>query len=277
LYEYEFRIPVDFAYIVRAIMTLEGISLQLDPDFDIFAVSAPYAVRMMLTFPDPSLRERLLGELLTAEGRVDWARLQDLAALAAHDTRFRLETEGLAAPALEMLLSPEGAALREALVDDFLQAPEASSAHIESLAPLLASDPSVSGQAILERLIAFLLSPEGEPTRAQLVAGLRSRNGGSARGTSSSGGSLDMARLMDLASMAGRLHPEFRPATLVRALGSYLFSEEGKPVRNQLLMDGAQRIADNILGQLTRPQRPAPSLSAGSSAPKAGREPVPEV
>ncbi|HSJ57751.1 MAG TPA: AarF/UbiB family protein, partial [Anaerolineae bacterium] len=31
LYEYEFRIPLNFAYIVRAIMTLEGISLQLDP------------------------------------------------------------------------------------------------------------------------------------------------------------------------------------------------------------------------------------------------------
>ncbi|MGD9148379.1 MAG: AarF/ABC1/UbiB kinase family protein, partial [Anaerolineae bacterium] len=48
LYEYEFRIPVNFAYITRSIMTLEGISLQLDPDFDIWAVSAPYAARMML-------------------------------------------------------------------------------------------------------------------------------------------------------------------------------------------------------------------------------------
>ena len=95
LYEYEFRIPVDFAYIVRAIMTLEGISLQLDPDFDIWAVSAPYAARMMLTFPDPSLRQRLLDELLTDDGGLDWQRLEHLAALAAHDDGFQLETEGL--------------------------------------------------------------------------------------------------------------------------------------------------------------------------------------
>ncbi|MGC9332616.1 MAG: ABC1 kinase family protein, partial [Anaerolineae bacterium] len=68
LYEYEFRIPVNFALIVRAIMTLEGISLQLDPEFDIWAVSAPYATRMMLTVPNPSLRQRLMDELLTEQG-----------------------------------------------------------------------------------------------------------------------------------------------------------------------------------------------------------------
>jgi predicted unusual protein kinase regulating ubiquinone biosynthesis (AarF/ABC1/UbiB family) len=127
LYEYEFRIPINFSLIVRAIMTLEGISLQLDPDFDIWAVSAPYAARMMLTIPNPALRQRLLAELLTDEGGLDWQRLQDLAKLASHDTAFRLETEGLAAPALDMLLAPEGAALRQALIADLVRDPEAAS------------------------------------------------------------------------------------------------------------------------------------------------------
>jgi hypothetical protein len=172
-----------------------------------------------------------------------------------------------------MLLSPEGATLREALVDDLLEAPEASTAHIENLAPLLTSDPSVSGQAIIERLIAFLLSPEGERTRAHLIAGLRSRNGGTAGSASSSGG-LDMNRLMDLASLAGRLHPEFRVSTLIRALSSYLFSEEGKPVRNQLLLDGAQRLAEGVLGQLNRPQRAVPSRSDELRVSEREREPA---
>ena len=118
LYEYEFRIPVNFAYITRAIMILEGISMQLDPDFDIWGVSAPYAARMMLTLPNPRLRQRLLDELLADGGGLDWQRLEDLAALAAHDTAFHLETEGLVEPALDMLLSPEGAALRRALIND---------------------------------------------------------------------------------------------------------------------------------------------------------------
>jgi predicted unusual protein kinase regulating ubiquinone biosynthesis (AarF/ABC1/UbiB family) len=249
IYEYEFRLPVDFAYIVRAIMTLEGISLQLDPDFDIFAVSAPYAARMMLTFPNPRLRRRLMDELLTEDGGLDWQRLEQLAALAMRDSGFRLETEGLAEPALDMLLSPEGASLRRAVVASLLSDPESAAQHVEQLAPLIASDRSLSGRAILDKLVAFLLSPAGEETRAQLAAGLRS-NGNH---------SLDLARAIDLASMAGRLHPEFRTSTLIGALGGYLLSEDGKQARNQLLVAGTQRVVDGLTGALNRLARPTPA------------------
>jgi predicted unusual protein kinase regulating ubiquinone biosynthesis (AarF/ABC1/UbiB family) len=259
IYEYEFRIPVDFAYIVRAIMTLEGISLQLDPDFDIWAVTAPYAARMMLTFPDPSLRRRLMDELLTDEGALDWGRLQQLALLAAHDTAFRLETEGLVEPALDMLLSPEGAALRCALVADLLHAPDSSAHRMGGLAPLLTADPSLSGREILDRLIAFLLSDDGLETRQQLAEGLRvGRNGG--RHT-------DWARLADLAGLASQLHPDFRVGTLARALGGYLFSEEGRPARNQALAAGARWLADGLAGALNRLARPP-----ASAPPRALRE-----
>jgi predicted unusual protein kinase regulating ubiquinone biosynthesis (AarF/ABC1/UbiB family) len=249
IYEYEFRLPVDFAYIVRAIITLEGISLQLDPDFDIFAVSAPYAARMMITFPNPSLRQRLMNELLTEDGGLDWQRLEQLAALAMRGSGFRLETEGLAEPALDMLLSPEGSSLRRALVASLLSDPETAAQHVEKLAPLVASDRSLSGRAILDKLVAFLLSPAGEETRVQLAAGLRS-NGNR---------SLDLARAMDLASMAGRLHPEFRTSTLIGALGGYLFSEDGKQARNQLLVAGTQRVVDGLAGALNRLARPTPA------------------
>jgi predicted unusual protein kinase regulating ubiquinone biosynthesis (AarF/ABC1/UbiB family) len=253
LYEYEFRIPVDFAYIVRAIMTLEGISRQLDPGFDIWAVSAPYAARMMLTFPNPGLRQRLLNELLADGGGLDWRRLEQLATLAAHDTAFRLETEGLAEPALDMLLSPEGAALRQALIVDLLSDPQLAANRVEELAPLLTADRSLSGRAILDRLVAFLFSPAGEETRAQLIARLRTGGNGN--------GHFDLARLMDLTSLAGRLHPDFRVSTLLSALGSYLFSAQGKPIRNQLLTAGTQRVADGLADALNRLTRPAPRPS----------------
>jgi predicted unusual protein kinase regulating ubiquinone biosynthesis (AarF/ABC1/UbiB family) len=249
IYEYEFRLPVDFAYIVRAIMTLEGISLQLDPDFDIFAVSAPYAARMMLTFPNPRLRQRLMDELLTEDGGLDWQRLEQLAALAMRDSGFHLETEGLAEPALDMLLSPEGTFLRRAFVASLLSDPESAAQHVQKLAPLVASDRSLSGRAILDKLVAFLLSPAGEETRAQLAAGLRS-NGNR---------SLDLARAIDLASMAGRLHPEFRTSTLIGAIGGYFFSEDGRQARNQLLVAGTQRVVDGLAGALNRLARPAPA------------------
>lgn len=248
LYEYQFRIPVDFAYIARAIMTLEGISMQLEPDFDIFAVSAPYAARMMLTFPNPSLRQRLLDELVTADGHLDWHRLGKLTGLAVRDSGFRLETEGLAEPALDMLLSPEGATLRRALVADLLSDPDSAAARIEGLAPLVSSDPSLSGRRILERITAFLLSPEGEETRHQLAEGLRSNGSGG----------LDLVGALELASVAGRLHPEFRIGTLIRGFGSYILSPEAGPVRSKLLAAGTQRLADGVLGQVSRLTRPAP-------------------
>jgi predicted unusual protein kinase regulating ubiquinone biosynthesis (AarF/ABC1/UbiB family) len=251
LYEYEFRIPVNFAYITRAIMTMEGISLQLDPDFDIWAVSAPYAARMMLTIPNPSLRQRLLDELVTEEGAIDWERLENLAALATHDTVFQLETEGLAEPALDMLLSPEGAGLRKALIDALVDDPETATDKVEQLAPLLTSDRSLSGRVILDKLVAFLLSEEGEQTRHQLAVALRAGDNGDRR--------LDLARIMDLLNMTGRLHPDFRTSTLVSSVGSYLLSPEGKQARNQVLTAGAQWAIDGITNALDRLSQPSPS------------------
>jgi len=247
LYEYEFRIPINFSLIVRAIMTLEGISLQLEPGFDIWAVSAPYAARMMLTIPNPRLRQRLLDELLTEDGCLDWQRVGDLGALAAHDTAFRLETEGLVEPALDMLLSPEGKALRRALVAELLQDPDSAAARVGSLGPLLSADPSLSGRRIMARLVAFLFSPEGEETRQQLAAGFRSSGG------------VDLVRLMDVSAVAQQLHPEFGASTLIRALGSYLWSDKGKPVRNEMLAAGAQRLLSGVLSPLSRLARPIPA------------------
>ena len=246
IYEYEFRLPADFAYIVRSIMTLEGISLQLDPDFDLFAVSAPYAARMMLTFPDPNVRQRLMDELLTEHGALDWQRLQQIAELAVRDTGFRLKTEGLVEPALDMILSPEGAALRRALVDDLFSHPQDTAQHVENLAPLISSDPSLSGRAILDKLVAFLLSPRGEETRRQLASKLAAGSNGN--GTES----VDLARMIDLLGAASKLHPDFRTTTLLRSLGSYLLSTEGKETRTQLLATGAQKIADGLTGALNR-------------------------
>lgn len=248
IYEYEFRLPVDFAYIVRSIMTLEGIALQLDPDFDIWAVSAPYAARMMLTFPDSGIRQRLMSELVTEEGSMDWERLQQIAALASRDTGFRLKTEGLAEPALDMILSPEGAELRQALIADLLSDPDSAAERVERLAPLVSSDQSVSGRVILDKLVAFIFSPEGEQTRMQLVAGLRARGNGD--------GNLDLARLMDLASTAGKLHPEFRTSAVISSVGGYLFSQEGKPARDQILAAGARWAIGELASALSRLAQP---------------------
>jgi len=255
LYTYRFRIPVNFALIARAIITLEGISLQLDPEFDIFTVSAPYAVRMMLTLPDPGLRQRLMDELLTSGGALDWQRLQQLARLAAPEQGFHPspddqrsgvgEADGLVGPALDMLLSPEGAALRRALVVELLRAPEARDSHLEGLGHLLSADPTLPPQKIVDRLVAFVFSPEGAETRAQLAAGFKSN------------GNLDLARLLDVSAAAGRVNSAFRTSTVLRSVGSYLASEQGKSTRDLLFRTGAERIMGGLLHTLDRLQQPA--------------------
>ena len=103
------------------------------------------------------------------------------------------------------------------------------------------------GQDILDRLIAYLLSPQGEETWTQLAAGLRSNGNGG----------LDLSRLLDLSSVAGRLHPEFRVSTLARSLGGYLLSQEGKPARDRLLVASSQWLMAGLAGQLNRLSRPA--------------------
>jgi predicted unusual protein kinase regulating ubiquinone biosynthesis (AarF/ABC1/UbiB family) len=246
LYQYRFRIPINFALIVRAIITLEGIGLQLDPDFDTFVVSAPYAVRIMLTLPDPGLRQRLMDELVTAAGELDWQRLQQLTKLAVHEQGFHLETEGLAGPALDMVLSPEGAVLRRALVAELLRASKAKDGRLDGLVQLLTADPTLSTQQILDRLVAYIFSPQGAETRAQLAAGFRSN------------GRFDLERLLDLSSLAGRLNPGFRASSLLLSVGGYLFSQQGKPVRDDLVQAFSQRLVGGLLNSLKGLGQPAP-------------------
>ena len=255
LYNYRFRIPVNFALIARAIITLEGISLQLDPEFDIFTVSAPFAVRMMLTLPDPSLRQRLMDELLTSEGALDWQRLHQLTSLAVHEQSSRLPSgdqsldltaaDGLIGPVLDMLLSPEGAALRRALVVELLRAPETRTSHLEGLGQLLSADPTLPPQKIVDRLVAFVFSPEGAETRAQLAAGFELN------------GRFDLARLLGVSTAAGRMNSAFRTSTVLRSVGGYLMSEHGRPTRDRLLRTGAERVVGGLLHTLDRLQRPA--------------------
>ena len=57
VYEYPFTIPANFTYVMRAIMTLEGIGLTLDPNFSFFDVAKPYAKEFMLKREGRQFRE----------------------------------------------------------------------------------------------------------------------------------------------------------------------------------------------------------------------------
>ncbi len=83
IYEYPFRIPPHFTYVMRAIMTLEGIGIAMDPNFSFFDVAKPFAKEFMIrregkTFRDLIVRKLIHGE----EGEIQWGKMWKLAKIA---------------------------------------------------------------------------------------------------------------------------------------------------------------------------------------------------
>ncbi len=91
MYEYPFRLPANFTYIIRALMTLECIGLITDPDFSFFETARPYAKDFMLRREGKQFRKLLLDKLLgrasrdttTSDNRIEWGKAWKLAKMAA--------------------------------------------------------------------------------------------------------------------------------------------------------------------------------------------------
>jgi predicted unusual protein kinase regulating ubiquinone biosynthesis (AarF/ABC1/UbiB family) len=113
MYDYPFRVPAQFALIIRSVVTQEGLALGLNPDFRIVDIAYPYVARRLLTGESPQLRRRLL-EVLFKDGRFQWHRLENLIAIARSDENFDLLPT--AQLGLQYLLSDEGAYLRRRLL-----------------------------------------------------------------------------------------------------------------------------------------------------------------
>jgi predicted unusual protein kinase regulating ubiquinone biosynthesis (AarF/ABC1/UbiB family) len=83
VYEYPFTIPANFTYVMRAIMTLEGIGLTLDPNFSFFDVAKPYAKEFMLKREGRQFRDMLIKKLIYGENHeIQWDKMWKLAKIA---------------------------------------------------------------------------------------------------------------------------------------------------------------------------------------------------
>ncbi|MBI3652444.1 MAG: AarF/ABC1/UbiB kinase family protein [Acidobacteria bacterium] len=82
IYEFPFRIPANFTYIVRAIMTLEGIGTTVDPNFNFFEVARPYAKGFMFKREGRYLRELIIKQLRGEQGDIEWGKVWKLAKMA---------------------------------------------------------------------------------------------------------------------------------------------------------------------------------------------------
>jgi predicted unusual protein kinase regulating ubiquinone biosynthesis (AarF/ABC1/UbiB family) len=86
MYDYPFRLPSNFTYIMRALMTLEGIGIITDPEFNFFETAKPFAKEFMLRREGKDLRKMFIDKLLgrdTEDGKFDLDRTWKLAKMAA--------------------------------------------------------------------------------------------------------------------------------------------------------------------------------------------------
>jgi predicted unusual protein kinase regulating ubiquinone biosynthesis (AarF/ABC1/UbiB family) len=86
IYEYPFRLPSNFTYIMRALMTLEGIGVVTDPGFSFFETAKPFAKEFMLRREGRMFRKMIFDKLTGREngdGRIAWSRVWKLTKMAA--------------------------------------------------------------------------------------------------------------------------------------------------------------------------------------------------
>jgi len=86
VYEYPFRLPANFTYIMRALMTLEGIGIVTDPEFSFFEAAKPYAKEFMLRREGRMFRKLILDKITGREngnGSIEWSRVWKLTKMAA--------------------------------------------------------------------------------------------------------------------------------------------------------------------------------------------------
>ena len=86
VYEYPFRLPANFTYIMRALMTLEGIGIVTDPEFSFFETARPYAKEFMLRREGRMFRKLVFDKIAGREngnGSIEWSRVWKLTKMAA--------------------------------------------------------------------------------------------------------------------------------------------------------------------------------------------------
>jgi predicted unusual protein kinase regulating ubiquinone biosynthesis (AarF/ABC1/UbiB family) len=137
MYDYPFRVPAQFALIIRSLVTQEGSALSLDPNFKIVEVAYPYVARRLLTGESPQLRRQLLNVLFKND-RFQWQRLENMLEMARSDEQFDiLPTAQLG---IQYLFSDEGLYLRRQLLLALTEDERLHTAEVQRLWSLIKDD-----------------------------------------------------------------------------------------------------------------------------------------
>jgi predicted unusual protein kinase regulating ubiquinone biosynthesis (AarF/ABC1/UbiB family) len=117
MYEYPFRVPAYYALIIRSLVTLEGIAINVDPNFKVLSKAYPYVAKRLLSDPSPQLRTSLR-DLLFKEGSFRWNRLENLLKNARNSDDYDINQ--VLDQTLDFLFSERGEFIREKLANELV-------------------------------------------------------------------------------------------------------------------------------------------------------------
>jgi predicted unusual protein kinase regulating ubiquinone biosynthesis (AarF/ABC1/UbiB family) len=118
MYEYPFRVPAYYALIIRSLVTLEGIAINVDPEFKVLSKAYPYVAKRLLTDSSPELRASLR-DLLFKDGSFRWNRLENLLRNARSSQDYDLSQ--VIDQTFDFLFSERGEFIRESLVNEIVK------------------------------------------------------------------------------------------------------------------------------------------------------------
>ncbi len=118
MYQYPFKVPAYYALIVRSLVTLEGIAINMDPNFKVLSKAYPYIAARLLTDPAPELRSSLK-DLLFKDDSFRWNRLENLLRNARQNADYNLDQ--MLDRVMEFLFSERGDLIRAQLVDEIVK------------------------------------------------------------------------------------------------------------------------------------------------------------
>ncbi|MBX9723632.1 MAG: hypothetical protein K2X81_19665, partial [Candidatus Obscuribacterales bacterium] len=86
VYRYPFKLPSDFTYIMRALLTLEGVAVTINPDFNFVDAAFPFAQKLIWKEGGASIRQAIIKEVFN-DGRFNAAAAFNLMKTAYKLTR----------------------------------------------------------------------------------------------------------------------------------------------------------------------------------------------
>ena len=140
MFDYPFRVPARFALIIRAVVSQEGLALNLDPQFKILGVAYPYVAKRLLAAETKEMLELLLEVIFNEKGDIRIDRIESLLDVLTKEEKINQSAIIPAAiSAIRLLLSKNGSKLRKNLLLTLIKDDQISFRDLNSIINLVTS------------------------------------------------------------------------------------------------------------------------------------------